>query len=133
MRFSRKTDYSLVFLGVLKDAYKNKKMVTVREVSDEYDIPYSFLEKVASDLKNAGLIQSQKGRDGGYMLTKNPKDISLQDVMDIFERPKMVRYLDGANKESMCMLSDKCPTRKRWEVIDKKISKIFEESTLAEL
>ena len=133
MRFSRKIDYGLIFLEMLGRAYKRNAVVTVRGASEKYGVPYSFLEKVALDLKTAGIIVSKKGRGGGYVLARSPKRITMREMFSALEQPKMMRCLESGTAESSCLLLAVCPTRKRWQVLDKKILGVLRRTTLAEI
>ncbi|MBI5045838.1 MAG: Rrf2 family transcriptional regulator [Candidatus Niyogibacteria bacterium] len=133
MRFSRKIDYGLIFLEILSRAYKRGAVVTVRDVSEKYGVPYSFLEKVALDLKTAGIIVSKKGKGGGYILARSPKQITMREMLAAFEQPKMMRCLESGKAEESCLLLSVCPTRKRWQVLDKKILEVLRHTTLAEI
>ncbi|MBI5413586.1 Rrf2 family transcriptional regulator [Candidatus Peregrinibacteria bacterium] len=133
MRFSRKTDYGLIFLEILSHAYKHGAVITVRDVSEKYGVPYSFLEKVALDLKTAGIIVSKKGKGGGYVLARSPKRITMREMFAALERPKMMRCLESGKAKGSCLLQAVCPTRKRWQALDKKILEVLRQTTLAEI
>lgn len=133
MRFSRKTDYGLIFLKILKNSYKSGRAVSVAWASHNFGLPRPYLEKVALKLKSAGIVKSQKGRRGGYYLSKNPKDITLQEILDIFEESKMVRCLDVPQIREKCQHENNCPAQKGWGDIESQITKIFEKATLANL
>jgi Rrf2 family protein len=127
MRFSKQTDYALIFLSILKDT--TGVPVSVRQVSEKYGIPYSFMEKIAGKLRRAGLARAEKGSGGGYLLAKRPGAISMDMVLALFERQRAMACLTQGG----CFLEKTCPTRHRWEVLDKKILKVFRETTLAEI
>lgn len=119
-------------MNLLKNAYKENACIAISEVSVKYHIPYYFLEKIASALKDAGIIKSLKGRSGGYLLVKNPKEITIDEIINVFEKPKMMRCLESGGGKS-CVLSASCPTMKLWNLLDKKMSEVFKKTTLAEL
>ncbi|MEK7646767.1 MAG: Rrf2 family transcriptional regulator [Patescibacteria group bacterium] len=133
MRFSRKTDYGLIFLEILSRAYRRGVIVTVRDASEKYGIPYSFLEKVALNLKMAGIIVAKKGKGGGYALSRSPERITMGEMLAAFEQPKMMRCLESGKASGVCLLKAVCPTRKRWQVLDKKILEVLHTTTLAEI
>jgi Rrf2 family protein len=127
MRFSKQTDYALIFLSILKEA--SRTPVSVRQVSEKYGVPYSFMEKIAGKLKRAGIVRAEKGQAGGYLLIKNPATVSMDEVFALFERQRAMACLTAGG----CFLEKTCPTRRRWEILDKKILKVFRETTLAEI
>ncbi|MBN2796897.1 MAG: Rrf2 family transcriptional regulator [Clostridia bacterium] len=77
-------------------------------ISDEENIPIRFTLKILRKLKLAGLVKSFRGQSGGYALIKEPKDISMREVIEIIDGPiAMNKCLGGAglcelNRTSVC-------------------------------
>lgn len=131
MRFSKKIDYGFIFLSCLARGYAAGAFVAIQDVSREYGVPYSFMEKIASQLKAAGIIVARKGKKGGYALARPPKKVSMDETVAALERPRLMKCLEAGT--APCFMAGTCPTRRRWEVLDKKILKVFRETTLAEI
>jgi Rrf2 family protein len=81
---SKKTQYSIYALVRMGKEFE-KGPLLISEIARLELIPKKFLEAILLDLKNAGFVNSKKGKGGGYYLIKNPKDISLADVIRHFE------------------------------------------------
>ena len=82
---SRKTKYGIKALTYI--AKQDKLMpVLISEISEKENISKKFLESILLDLKKFGLVGSKKGKGGGYYLLKDPKDISIANI---------IRFLDG--------------------------------------
>lgn len=81
-KLSRETDLALL---LLTDLARRKGMIKLRLWAKERGLPYRFLSKIAGKLKQAGLLSSKEGREGGYKLAKKPGRISLAEVTEIFE------------------------------------------------
>ncbi len=82
---SRKTKYGIKALIYI--AKQDKLMpVLISEISEKENISKKFLETILLDLKKIGLLGSKKGKGGGYYLLKDPKDISVANI---------IRFLDG--------------------------------------
>ena len=62
MQVNKEIDYSLILIRALKDTYKSGEFVSLEAVAEAYNLPYSFLEKLAGKLKRAGVLNSQKAR-----------------------------------------------------------------------
>lgn len=58
-----------------------------REIAEEERIPHKFLEQVLLALKEAGMVESIRGKDGGYVLRRQPQEVSLRKVVEAFEGP----------------------------------------------
>lgn len=83
---SKKTKYAinaLVFIAKNKD----DQPISVSRISAEQNIPLKFLESILTELKNARILNSKKGKYGGYSLNGNPEEIHMAKIM---------RLLDGA-------------------------------------
>jgi Rrf2 family protein len=62
-------------------------LVKIHEIAEEESIPEKFLEGILVTLKNARLVSSQRGRDGGYRLRRPPGEILVGEVMRIMDGP----------------------------------------------
>lgn len=82
---TKKTKYGLKAMTYLARQPFGKP-VLISEISQQEKIPQKFLEGILLDLKNIGLLESKKGKGGGYYLSKLPKDISIAAI---------IRPLDG--------------------------------------
>ena len=86
MRVSAKVDYA-VRAGTELAAAAGEGPVKGDHIATAQKIPLKFLENILLDLKHAGLVQSQRGAEGGYWLAKEPAEISLADVIRAVEGP----------------------------------------------
>lgn len=83
---SRKTKYALKALIHLAEAY-DKGPILISDLAREEKIPKKFLELILLTLKNNGILQSRKGKGGGYYLGKPPAAVSMGKLIRIFEGP----------------------------------------------
>ena len=86
MKLSKKGDYALRAMIYLSLNY-NKNYIQIHEISEEENIPEKFLEQILLELKKAGFLQSRRGVGGGYSLIKDPKEITLAQVVRIIDGP----------------------------------------------
>ena len=85
---SQKTRYALRALMLLADDEKAKKgPVLISSLAKRGRMPQKFLEAILLELKNQGILQSKKGKGGGYSLAKNPEDIKIGSVVRLSEGP----------------------------------------------
>lgn len=66
--------------------YRAGRPSKISEIAKRQNIPSRFLEAILRDLKNEGITDSIRGKQGGYVLAKNPEEISVWDVFKIFSR-----------------------------------------------
>src|SRR6266566_4816977 len=78
-RLSKKSDYGLIALKHL--AQHNEESISAREIAAHYHIPAELLAKVLQRLVQKGLLASQQGINGGYILARDPATISIADVV----------------------------------------------------
>lgn len=83
MRVSAKSDYAIRVLVEL--AADRTRPLTCEAIAQSQDIPYRFLKSVVRDLRQAGLVRSQRGCEGGYWLSVDPGAISVADVVDAID------------------------------------------------
>ncbi|GAB2519757.1 RrF2 family transcriptional regulator [Spirosoma aerophilum] len=83
---SKKAKYAIKALKALTEAY-GKGPVLISQISEQESIPKKFLETILLDLRNHGVLQSQKGKGGGYLLRVDPERINLAQVIRIIDGP----------------------------------------------
>ncbi|OGX17035.1 MAG: hypothetical protein A3K83_06195 [Omnitrophica WOR_2 bacterium RBG_13_44_8b] len=81
MRISARCDYACKALLELTLYWPNKKPVQLHTISDHQGIPTKYLVHILIQLKRMGLIESIRGKQGGYNLTKHPNEITLGEVI----------------------------------------------------
>ncbi len=133
MKLSRKTDYGIILLKFLAPTYKSGEFVAVSEIAEKHLLPAVFLEKLADILRKNKYLEAKRGNKGGYRLIKNPQEINLREMIDVFEEKPMMRCMQSAHPEKYCPLVSVCPARKTWSLVDEKVNKIFKGITLARL
>ena len=96
MRLSAKADYACRAMAELAAGTPPTK---AERLATAQDIPLKFLENILLDLKHAGLVESQRGGDGGYWLARDAAEITLADVIRAVEGP--LAYVRGQRPESL--------------------------------
>lgn len=129
MWVSKKTRYGLRLLIELALNYGNS--VTLKEVSKSEGISGKFLEHIVSDLKRAQFVESVRGPKGGYRLIRAPEDISLKDVIDIFEGEGSI--VECLMDPLLCERSKYCISRCLWNEADKQINETLRSIKLTEI
>lgn len=83
MRIAKSTDYALRLL--MYTSFYEDKLATLSKVSKFFDISHEHLRKVVHELGIAGFLDTYRGRNGGFKLAREPKDINLGEVVSLFE------------------------------------------------
>ncbi len=84
---SKKTKYALKALEILAGDYPQRGPWLISTLAAQGKIPKKFLEQILLELKNKGVLESKKGKGGGYFLAQPPSAITLGNVMRILEGP----------------------------------------------
>jgi Rrf2 family protein len=83
---SRKAKYGLHAMLALA-RHHGEGPVQISDLAAEEDLPRKFLELILLELKKQGLLHSQRGRAGGYMLSRPPREISVGQIIRILDGP----------------------------------------------
>ena len=86
MRITQESDYALRVVLYFSSLNPGTK-VSANIVAEDQNIPLRFLLKLLQKLKKADIVESFMGVNGGYALKREPKDISLKDVIEAIEGP----------------------------------------------
>ena len=86
MKISSRGLYALKALTHLAQAYE-RGLVKIHEIAEEEEIPEKFLEGILVALKNARLVSSQRGREGGYRLRRPPAEVLIGEVVRTIDGP----------------------------------------------
>ena len=83
---SKKAKYGLKALVALARRYEQGP-VLISELAEAEGIPKKFLELILLELKNDGILQSKKGKGGGYFLAKKPTTVTLGNIIHVLDGP----------------------------------------------
>lgn len=85
---SQKTRYALKALVLLAESEKQDKgPVLIADLAHRGKMPQKFLEAILLELKHSGILQSKKGKGGGYLLGRTPEEIKVGEVVRLFDGP----------------------------------------------
>lgn len=108
MQITHQADYALRAVLFLSRCYdKPGDRVATSKIAKEQEIPTSFLAKIISQLSIAGLINTSRGAHGGVRLARDPKDISLLEVVEAIDGS--ITLNECVQNPSTCSFGDNCP------------------------
>lgn len=85
MKISAKIDYACRALLELSLHWPNQEPLQVDQIAHRQRVPVKFLTQILIHLKQAGYVESVRGKNGGYLLRKLPREIKLNDIMENFQ------------------------------------------------
>ena len=82
MQLPIKAHYATVAMLALAQSFDRGRLLTVRAIADEHNVPAQFLVQILQQLRAAGMITSTRGSNGGFRLERAPSTITLADIID---------------------------------------------------
>ena len=132
---SKKTQYALRALTYLALNY-GEEPVRISTIAAQEKIPLKFLENILVELKNADMLESKKGKGGGYILKVSPKKINLATVIRVINGPIALMPCASLNfyeKCGDCHDEKTCGIRKMMIITRDATLKILEKKTLHDI
>lgn len=130
MKISTKGRYGLRALTDMAMQSQNEA-ISLMKVARRQHISLNYLEQVFATLRKAGIVKSQKGAQGGYLLAKKPEEIKVGDVLTALEGEFSI--IDGMDTDAS-FDAVRCAIRELvWDRINQSVNSYLEEYTLAEL
>jgi Rrf2 family protein len=130
VRVSAKADYAIRACVELASA-EDGAHVKGERIAQAQDVPLKFLENILGDLRNAGLVRSQRGVEGGYWLARPADAITLADVIRAVEGP--LANVRGVRPEAIEYDGSAEPLRDIWVAVRASLRGVLEATTLADV
>lgn len=126
---TRNTDYAVQALLAIAESGER---LSVADLCREVDLPRPFLRGLLQTLAKSGLVESVRGKGGGFRLLRDPEKISLYDVMEVFQNP-----MDTGGgcrlKKKPCPRQNGCGLRRNLRRIEATLVRELKGTTLASL
>ena len=139
LKFSKKADYALLALQYMATVQygteANPRVVNTKEIAEEHHIPGELLAKVLQTLAKHQLIESHhNGPKGGYALGREPKDITLAQVLEAIEGPLgLTDCYHEKDGQSQCEQMNHCNIRTPISKIQESIFQLLNSMSIEDL
>jgi Rrf2 family protein len=130
MQITRQADYALRAVLYLARLDGSGRAAT-STVAENQRIPPSFLAKIVSQLSIAGLLHTSRGARGGVTLAREPKEITMLEVVEAIDGPIQLNECVGSDGE--CSFDNECPLRPIWCETQEKLVARLKATTFADL
>ncbi|KAA0275849.1 MAG: Rrf2 family transcriptional regulator [Anaerolineales bacterium] len=110
MQITRQADYAV--RAVLHLARNGETRTATSVIAEEQKIPPSFLAKIISQLSIAGLLHTSRGARGGVTLARDPREITLLEVIEAIDGP--IQLNECVGETGVCTFDANCPLRPVW-------------------
>ncbi len=131
---SKKSQYAFKALIYLSE-HAVREPVLISEISKNKNIPLKFLENILLELRKAGVLESKKGKGGGYYLAVDPGEVSLARIMRLLDGPIALLPCVSLNFYEKCKDCDErvCGLNRMMAQVRDATLKVLESKTLADL
>jgi Rrf2 family protein len=130
VRITAKADYAVRAMVQLA-ASADDGFVKGEAIASAQEIPLKFLENILGDLRQAGLVRSQRGTDGGYRLDRPAAEVTVADVIRAVEGP--LASIRGRRPEEVPYLGAAAPLQQVWIALRASLRGVLEVTTIADI
>lgn len=127
MKVTTRGRYAVIAIVDLARACENSKPVPLSEIAERQKISLSYLEQLFAGLRRRNIVRSYRGPGGGYVLAREPDDISIADIMAAAEDSVPAKRNISEDRNST---DENCPTHDLWEDLGNLLQNYFRSITL---
>ena len=130
MRINKLTDYGIVVMTEIA-TMKSDTVHTAKVISERTKIPLPTVTRLLKTLSNEGLLDSQRGSQGGYSLSESASTISVASIIESIEGP--IALTECSTNECACSYESSCNVELPWQKINNTVKTALEKISLAEM
>lgn len=132
MKISTKGHYGVQAMFDLAQHF-GEGPISLKSVAERQGLSEHYLEQLIAGLRKAGLVKSVRGAQGGYILSRDPAEIKVGDIIRVLEGP--IAPVECVNEEDaeQCMKADFCITKNVWEKVKDSIVEVVDSISLADM
>jgi len=130
VQLTKKSSYGLIAALELAQA-PPESSVSAAAIAHRYSLPLPFVEKILHRMRKGGLVRSKQGRGGGYSLARNPRDISLRQLLEALD--ESLDLVGCLSPGAHCELTVVCPTKKAWAKLGQRFKRMLDSLSLEDL
>jgi len=131
VRLGKLTDYGLVLMTIFARG-DGLPLRTARDLAVESRVPLSTVSKLLKQLLQSGLLTSHRGIKGGYILARNPREISVIEIISAIEGPMALTEC-STDVTGLCNLESYCPIKSNQQIINQAVRGVLDKITLSDL
>ena len=131
VKLGKLTDYGLVIMTCIA-RNEGVPLRTARDLALESKLPLSTVSKLLKELLQSGLLVSHRGIKGGYILARDPHEISLVEIIAAIEGPMALTEC-STDITGLCNIESCCPIKTNQRIINQAVRGVLERITLSDL
>ncbi|TAJ22543.1 MAG: Rrf2 family transcriptional regulator [Nitrospirae bacterium] len=137
LKLSKKADYGLMALQYIASVQfgdvAQARIINTKEIAEEHHIPVELLAKVLQALAKHGIVESQNGPKGGYLLARNAGTITIAQVLEAIEGPLGIADCYHDKDESTCLQREHCNIRTPLRKVQDSIYQLLNNMTVEDM
>ena len=137
LKLTKKADYALMALQYMASVQfgdlTKARVVNTKEIAEEHNIPVELLAKVLQALAKHDMIESHNGPKGGYILGKEPKSITIAQVLEAIEGPLGITDCYHEKDNSPCEQLERCNIRTPLLKVQESIHQLLTSMTIEDM
>jgi Rrf2 family protein len=132
MKVTAKEEAGLLLMAHLAQL-ADQGPVSLAQIAEDSQVSLAYLEKVVPDLRRAGLVQSERGVNGGYTLTRPPEEITIAEILRALDGDILSSQCIGTGLENPCPKMGNCPVHSVWDLLYARVDSTLSAITLRDL
>ena len=131
LKLTKKADYGLIAMRHLAE-HPRQRSCSAKDLAEAYGIPQEALAKILQRLAKAGLLITQHGMNGGYMLARDSRQISALEVIRAIDGPLFITSC-SSDKRGDCDQTERCTVREPLRRVGESIQEVLSRLTIYEM
>ncbi|MEH2057637.1 MAG: Rrf2 family transcriptional regulator [Nostoc sp.] len=129
MELSCKSEYAILALLEMAAHYESGEPLQIRQIAARQNIPDRYLEQLLATLRRGGIVKSQRGSKGGYLLTREPRKIILFEILECLEGLEARTGEEKVNSKTV----DSSVIEEIWQEASRAANSVLQKYTLQDL
>ncbi|MDZ8188490.1 MAG: Rrf2 family transcriptional regulator [Nostoc sp. ChiSLP02] len=129
MELSCKCEYGILALLEMAAHYESGEPLQIRQIAAQQNIPDRYLEQLLATLRRGGIVKSQRGSKGGYLLTREPRKIVLFEILECLEGLEVTACEEDLNSQK----PDSSVIEEIWQEASRAANSVLQKYTLQDL
>lgn len=131
LKVPQKVHHALLIVADLAVQYGSDTPMSLNTIAERSGLSQGFLEEIAAPLREAGIIEGRRGAKGGYVLSTEPADITVGDVITAIEGP--IALVDCFDETIGCALAPLCATQNVWYRVQSQVTSVLKGMTISDI
>jgi Rrf2 family protein len=133
VKVSTRGDYACRALLSLTLHADHEGPTSVRDIAERTGLPQPYLEQILLALKGAGLVRSKRGVGGGYVLAREPAEVTLADIVSAVDGPIVAGDFGEPHQDGACDHEGQCVLLAVWAEVGEHMRRHLEATSLADV